>query len=61
MSERMDPVTKALLRQDVFSVEAGSVVIETPPIKPEEVEDLFAFFELVKQRIRRANSEASAG
>jgi hypothetical protein len=53
MSDRQDPITRALLRRDIFSVKAGSVVIETPPIESDELEDVLAFLKLITERLRR--------
>lgn len=48
-----DSVTKALLRRDVFSVRSGSVVLEMPPIAPDELTDVLAWLELMRCRLQR--------
>lgn len=62
-----DSITKALLRRDVFSVRSGSIVLETPPIEPDELADVLAWLQLMRCRLERdygaceATKEAFAG
>lgn len=59
------PETNPLLREDVYTLESGEIVVQWPRrgISASEVEDVSAWFQMVARKIERTvkDSGAAAG